>query len=94
MTLSRELLVKVIGSVRGDPEKSAALIKDLESIRVKMENRKRKIEEIKKDADSKIKKLMGEIICTHEFTKVSYDPSGGSDIEETCLVCGESGRFP
>lgn len=88
MNLSQEVLMSILR--RGlTPEEEANLIIEYSERRVKVEERYRKIEKLKNDTDSKIAKLLAEVICKHELRKNHGDPSGGSDSTEECLICGE-----
>jgi hypothetical protein len=50
--------------------------------------RQKKVERIQKESATKIAELLKEVICDHEITEYHGDPSGGSDSEEQCLICG------
>lgn len=56
--------------------------------RRKSHERSQKIERMQADHAAKIKKMLAEELCTHEVVKYHGDPSGGSDSDEQCLICG------
>ena len=89
MTLSKELLTKIIKKVNGDPDSAADLIKSAESIQERIEDRRKKMARIQREADTEINQLMGEKICSHEFIRTYTDPSGGSDRTCQCMICYE-----
>jgi hypothetical protein len=89
MSLPKEVLVYAIGLCNGDPVKSATLIKGYEAVRDSVYERNRKIEKIRKNAESEIAKLMSVVLCKHDCVETKHDPSGGSDRSNTCLICGE-----
>tara|TARA_R110000868_G_scaffold300198_1_gene560605 strand:- start:439 stop:735 length:297 start_codon:yes stop_codon:yes gene_type:complete len=97
MGLPTEVLAFAIRSTPY-PETAANLIQKFESIRNRAAERKLKAEQIRTDAEKKIKALLAEPLCAHEVTKTHGDPSGNGDNDEECLICGEwsrtkSGRF-
>ena len=88
MDLPAEVVLRVLH--RGlTPEATAKLLQDYSDIRAKVLDRDRKVAKIRKTAAEEIKKLEAEILCGHEVTKRHRDPSGGSDSDEECLICGE-----
>lgn len=52
-------------------------------------SRNHQIDNIRKEAEKKIKALRDQQLCQHEVIETHGDPSGGSDSEDWCLVCGD-----
>lgn len=89
MSLPKAVLVYAISLCDGDPQKSASLIKGYEAVRESVHERNKKIEKIRKNAETEITKLMGVVLCKHDCVETNHDPSGGSDRSSTRLICGE-----
>ena len=88
MDLPAEVVLRVLHKGL-TPEATAKLLQEYSDIRAKTLDRDRKVARIRKTAAEEIKKLEAEILCGHELTKRHCDPSGGSDSDEECLICGE-----
>lgn len=88
MSLPVEIITYAIRSTES-PEKAAELIHKYEDIRNRVEARKKEVTETMSNAKKKAESLMKEQLCQHEVIKRLRDPSGGSDREEQCLICGE-----
>lgn len=89
MGLSQDLIIQIIKTIP-DPDLAAKQIKDYERIQDLILGRKDKIRQIRNKAHKEIEELMAEKICHHEFTRRCQDPSGGSDNEVECAICGEN----
>lgn len=88
MSLHPEVMIRIIKSTV-NPEAAVDKIKSLENIQRQIIERDRQIEGIRKQAAKDIANLESIQFCNHEFLETCNDPSGGSDREKKCLVCGE-----
>ncbi len=88
--LPSEVVRQVLASGRfNTPETLLPHLEELSKMRQRVLNRNSRITQVRKESAEKIKQLEAESLCTHEVTKTHGDPSGGSDSEVECLICGE-----
>lgn len=97
MGLNKAVLAHAI-HISVSPEAAASLIIEWEHARVAVRDRNQKCAKILSEARAQVDTLMKQELCGHQITETHGDPSGGTDRDYQCLICGESvsyeyGRF-
>ena len=88
MDLHEKIMLAVL-NMQLSSEDTVAKFRAISGVKAAVAKRRHQIERIRNDAEKKIKALEDQKLCTHEFIETHGDPSGGSDSEDWCLVCGE-----
>lgn len=88
MDLHEKIMLAVL-NMRLSPADTVAKFKAISGVKAAAAERRHKIDRIQKESALKIKALEDQQLCQHEFVETHGDPSGGSDSEDWCLVCGD-----
>lgn len=88
MDLHEKIILAVL-NMQLSPSDTYAKFKAISGVKAAAAKRRHTIERIRNYAEKKIKELESQQLCQHEFVETHGDPSGGSDSEDWCLVCGD-----
>ena len=87
--LPAKLVNRILLLCDGDHGKALAMMQKFTNIRRSSQDRARKIQKIRSEAEAAIIAVQKQFDCEHEFCESHGDPSGNGDSEEQCLICGE-----